>query len=91
MFAKLFPPYKMSPKENHILQEKFKELLEKGLIKEKMSLCVVIGLLVPKKDGSWRICIDRVVRKLVHIIFLFQNSTTSWMCFVVLRSFQRLT
>ncbi|CAN4090615.1 unnamed protein product [Withania somnifera] len=46
------PAYRSNPEETKELQRQVKELLEKGLIEESLSPCVVPVILVPKKDGT---------------------------------------
>ena len=52
------PHYRLNPTQSAELQRQVEDLLSRGLIRESHSPCVVPALLAPKKDGSWRLCID---------------------------------
>jgi len=51
-------PNRLALEEAKEIQRQVGELLEKGYVRESLSLCSVPTLLVPKKDGIMRMCMD---------------------------------
>jgi hypothetical protein len=57
--------YILTPQENEEVKKQVQYLLDKWLIRESLSPCVVLTVLSPKKDGGWRMCIDsRAINKI---------------------------
>ncbi|XP_072148509.1 uncharacterized protein [Setaria viridis] len=51
-------PYRTNPEETKEIQRQVQELLDKGYVRESLSPCAVPVILVPKKDGTWHMCVD---------------------------------
>ncbi|KAJ9563965.1 hypothetical protein OSB04_009125 [Centaurea solstitialis] len=52
------PAYRCDPEKTRELQRQVQELIDRGYVRESMSPCSVPALLVPKKDGTMRMCVD---------------------------------
>ncbi|WVZ97849.1 hypothetical protein U9M48_043358 [Paspalum notatum var. saurae] len=49
---------KTNPEEAKEIQRQVQELLDHGYVRENLSPCAVPIILVPKKNGTWRMCVD---------------------------------
>ena len=59
------PAYHLNRTQQDELQCQVEELMAKSMIQESMSPCVVVALLIPKKDGSRHMCVDsRAINKI---------------------------
>jgi hypothetical protein len=57
--------YRLTPQENKEVKRQVQDLLDKGLVRESLSPCVVPMVLSPKNDGGWRMCtVSRVINKI---------------------------
>jgi hypothetical protein len=58
-------PYRTNPEETKEIQRQVQELLDKGYVRKSLSPCAVPVILVPKKDGTWCMCVDcRVINNI---------------------------
>jgi hypothetical protein len=51
-------PYRTNLDETKEIQKQVQALPDKGYIRISLSPCVAPVILVPKKDGTWRMCVD---------------------------------
>jgi hypothetical protein len=57
--------YRLMPQENEEVKKQVQELMDKGLVRERLSPCIVPIVLSLKKDGGWRMCTDlRAINKI---------------------------
>ena len=51
-------PYRLSPEQTEVLHKELKKFKDKGWIRPSRSEWATVALVVPKKDLTWRVCID---------------------------------
>jgi hypothetical protein len=50
--------YQANSEETKEIHRQVQDLLDRGYVRESLSPCYIPVILVPKKDGSWRMCVD---------------------------------
>jgi hypothetical protein len=50
--------YRTNPEETKEIHQQVQELLNHGYVQESLSPCTIPVILVPKKNGTWRMCVD---------------------------------
>jgi hypothetical protein len=50
--------YRTNPEETKEIQRQVQELMDHGYVRESLSPCTIPVILVPKKNGTWHMCVD---------------------------------
>nr|KYP41681.1 Transposon Ty3-G Gag-Pol polyprotein [Cajanus cajan] len=66
------PTYRTNHQETKEIEAQVDDLLKKGWVQKSLSPCVVPILLVPKKDGKWRMCTN--CRAINNITIKYRHS-----------------
>jgi hypothetical protein len=66
--------YILTLQKNEEVRIQVQDLLDKGLVRERLSPCVVPTVLSPKKDGGWRMCTDSREINKITIRYIFPLS-----------------
>lgn len=53
-------PYRYTLKQRDIIEKLVAEMENQGIIQPSCSLCTSLVVLVGKKDGSWKLCVDYI-------------------------------
>ena len=63
--------YRCNPEETKEIQKQVEGLMQRGWVKESLSPCAMPVILVPKKDGMWRMCTN--CRPINNIIVRYRH------------------
>jgi hypothetical protein len=63
--------YRTNLEETKEIQRQVQELLDHGYVRESLSPCVVLVILVPKNNGTWHMCVDCRAIKNITIRYRF--------------------
>jgi hypothetical protein len=80
ILGEIFPnkeTYRLAPQENEKVKKQVQDLMDKGLIREILSPCIVPTMLSPKKDGGWRMCTNS--RDINKITIRYRFPLRGWM------------
>ena len=63
--------YRLTSQENEEVKKQVQDLMDKRLIRERLSPCIVPTVLSPKKYGGWRMCTDLRAMNKITIRYRF--------------------
>ena len=70
--------YRSNPQETKEIQRQLESLMEKRWVRESLSPCAMLVILVPKKDGTLRMCTNCRAINNLSIFYLGIFHQTGW-------------